>query len=267
MMSKGLTEAKVAGLEGGSKRRAVLGVIVVVFALFMASALALAEKGPPDLTPQEGAEYRLLDPAIYMKVPSSSGKPSKNKPFFTVSERALRALALQIRALSSKDVDYILNFSGNILGDTLDCLSKTLALIGTNIVTAFTKPGEAGEEGIVVIDKTTLKFFYLVNKTGSEVKVRVLADGHELFIHQISAQVTPSPGKEVPPPPLYPAVELKIPVSQDAKELEVQELLHLGTRARQATFDIMGFSQADAGFRIMIRKDGILLGQDYYPAR
>ena len=80
MMSKGLTEAKVAGLEGGSERRAVLGVIVVVLAIFMVSTLALAEKGPPDLTPQEGADYRFLDPAIYMKAPSISGEPGKSKP-------------------------------------------------------------------------------------------------------------------------------------------------------------------------------------------
>lgn len=267
MMFKRLTETRVARRRGRSRKRVVLGVVGVVLSLFMASTLALAEKGPPDLTPQEGSDYGVLDPAIYMKIPSTRGKPSKSKPFFTVSERTLRALALQIRALSSKDVDYILNFSGNILGDTLDCLSKTLAIAGINIATAFTNPGEAGEEGIVVIDEITLKFFYLINETGSEVKVRVLADGQELFIQQISAQVTPSPGREAPPPSPCPAVELKIPVSQNAKELEVQELLHLGTRARQVRFDIVGFSQADAGFRIMIRKNGILLDQDYYPAR
>ena len=119
-------------------------------------------------------------------------------------------------------------------------------------------------------EKTILTYFYLVNETGQEVKVRVLADGVELFVQRIYAEAPPSSASgfgEAPPPPSYPAVELKVPISSQAKQLEVQELLHLGTRARQATFDIADFSHVDAGFRVVIRKDGILLDQDYLPAR
>jgi len=115
---------------------------------------------------------------------------------------------------------------------------------------------------------TITTFFYIINETGSNIRVRVLADGAELFLQEIGAQVPSEPGKEVPPLPTpYPAVELKVPVNKNAQQLEVQELLHRGTRATQATFNIAGFSQAPGGFRITIRKDGILLNQDYRPIR
>lgn len=83
MMFKRLTKTRVASREGRSRKRMVLGVVGVVLALFMASTLALAEKGSPDLTPQEGSDYRFLDPAIYMKVSSTSGEPGKAKPAFS----------------------------------------------------------------------------------------------------------------------------------------------------------------------------------------
>jgi hypothetical protein len=113
-------------------------------------------------------------------------------------------------------------------------------------------------------DETQLMFFYLVNQTGKKVQVRVLEDGEELFTQDINAQISTS-GNQAPPPPEYPAVELKIPVRRGASRLEVQELLHQGTHALQATFDIERFYEKDGGFRVTIREDGILLSQDYYP--
>jgi hypothetical protein len=125
-----------------------------------------------------------------------------------------------------------------------------------------TATGNSYEAGTIIM------FFYIINETGSDIQVRVLADGVELFLQGIGSQVPSLPGKEVPPLPTpYPAVELKVSMSKDAQQLEVQELLHLGTRATQATFNIAGFSQAPGGFRITIRKDGILLDQDYRPIR
>lgn len=111
-------------------------------------------------------------------------------------------------------------------------------------------------------NETILTFFYLVNQSGSEVKIRVLADGQELFVQQLRAHIAPPPVQQAPPSPPYPAVELKIPIRRDVKQLEV-ELLHLGTRV---AFNIEGFSQVDAGFQIIIWKDKIRLTQDYYPA-
>ena len=94
------------------------------------------------------------------------------------------------------------------------------------------------------------------------MEIKVLADGQVLFTQQISAQVSHPPYREVPPPS-YPAVELKILIQRQTKELEVQESLHLKKRR---TFNIRGFDQVDAGFRIAIRNDDIFLTQDYYPA-
>jgi len=118
-------------------------------------------------------------------------------------------------------------------------------------------------------DETINMFFFLENRTETEIKVRVLADDAELFIAELEAPSPPSEEApiEFPPLPPYPTQELKVPINIAAKQLEVQELLHLGTRARRAVFDITNFAQQEGGFRITIREDGILLNQDYVPIR
>ena len=113
-------------------------------------------------------------------------------------------------------------------------------------------------------DEAFLKFFYIINETGSNAEVRVLADDMELFLQEIGSQVPLSLGKEVPPLLIpNPAVELKVQLNKATQYLVVQDL----QSGAQATFDIAGFSQVDAGFQITIQKDRILLSQDYYPAR
>lgn len=119
--------------------------------------------------------------------------------------------------------------------------------------------------------ETINMFFFLENRTDTEVKVRVLADDTELFVEELEAP-SPPPSEEegpieLPPPPPYPTLEIKALIDTAAEQLEVQELLHSGTRAREAVFDITDFAQQEGGFRITIREDGILLNQDYYPIR
>lgn len=111
---------------------------------------------------------------------------------------------------------------------------------------------------------TVLTFFSLVNQTGKPAKIRVLADGQELFTRELSAQTHSSLRWEAPPPPPYPTIELKVPLKRQTQRLEVQELLPSGMRK---TFAIAGFSRVPAGFRITVRSEGIFLTQDYYPAR
>jgi hypothetical protein len=112
---------------------------------------------------------------------------------------------------------------------------------------------------------TVMKFFRLVNQTGAEIKVRVLADGHELFVKRLEAAVEKSPGIAHPYEAQYPTLELKIPLSDQARQLSIQESLFLKKRKR---FDIsVSPDKAGAGFQIVIGKSGIVVTQDYYPIR
>lgn len=123
---------------------------------------------------------------------------------------------------------------------------------------------EEGETTDFSEDEAVLKFFCIVNETGRNAEVRVFADGMELFLQEIGSQVPLLPGKELPPLLIpNPAVELKVQLNKDTQYLVVQDL-QSGT---QATFDIAGFSQVDAGFQITLQKDRIRLIQDYYPTR
>src|SRR5206468_280839 len=111
--------------------------------------------------------------------------------------------------------------------------------------------------------ETVMKFFRLVNQTGAEIKVQVLADGHELFVKRLEATVEKSPGIVHPDEPLYPTLELKIPLSNQARQLSIQESLFLKKRKR---FDIsVSPDKTGAGFQIVIGKNGIVVTQDYYP--
>jgi hypothetical protein len=113
--------------------------------------------------------------------------------------------------------------------------------------------------------ETAMKFFRLVNQTGAEIKVQVLADGHELFVKRLEAEVEKSSGIVHPAEVQYPTLELKIPLSDQARHLSIQESLFLKKRKR---FDIsVSPDKAAAGFQIVIGKNGIVVTQDYYPIR
>lgn len=113
--------------------------------------------------------------------------------------------------------------------------------------------------------ETVMKFFRLVNQTGAEVKVQVLADGHELFVQRMEAAVEKSPGIVHPAEAQFPTLELKIPLDRQARQLSIRESLVLKKRKR---FDISASpDKADAGFQIVIGKDGIVVTQDYHPIR
>jgi hypothetical protein len=113
--------------------------------------------------------------------------------------------------------------------------------------------------------ETAMKFFRLVNQTGAEIKVQVLADGHELFVKRLEAAVEKSPGIVHPYEAQYPTLELKIPLNNQARQLLIQESLFLKKRKR---FDIsVSPEKAGAGFQIVIGKNGIVVTQDYYLIR
>jgi hypothetical protein len=113
--------------------------------------------------------------------------------------------------------------------------------------------------------ETVMKFFRLVNQTGAEIKVQVLADGHELFVKRLGAAVEQSPGIVHPYEAQYPTLELKIPLSDQARHLSIHESLVLKKRKR---FEIsVSPDKAGAGFQIVIGKNGIVVTQDYYPIR
>jgi len=106
-------------------------------------------------------------------------------------------------------------------------------------------------------------FFYVINETGKPVELRISADGNELFARRVDGEVAPSAGKQVPPRLIFPALEIKTSLRNDAKQLEV-ELIPPGVRK---TFEIAGFRRSDAGFRIVLSNNNISLTQDYYPIR
>lgn len=111
---------------------------------------------------------------------------------------------------------------------------------------------------------TVIVFFYLVNRSGQDAMVRVLADDRGLFVQEIeSKQEAPVGAEEAPPPGPYPARELKVPLNRKAKRLEVEEL----NSGMKAQFEITNFIKVDAGFRITIGARQILLDQDYFPVR
>ena len=110
-----------------------------------------------------------------------------------------------------------------------------------------------------------MKFFRLVNRTGAEIKIQVLADGHKLFVKRLEAAVEKSPGIVHPYEPQYPTLELKIPLNNQARQLSIQESLFLKKRKR---FDIsVSPDKTGAGFQIVIGKNRIVVTQDYYPIR
>jgi hypothetical protein len=110
--------------------------------------------------------------------------------------------------------------------------------------------------------ETVITFFYLVNKSGQDIEVSVFADDQKLFVQKLGAQQdAPADIGEVPPPSPHPARELKIPLNRNAQQLQVEEL----NSGIQEKFEITDFIMNDAGFRITIEANQILLNQDYFP--
>ncbi len=139
-------------------------------------------------------------------------------------------------------------------------------------------PDEAIEEGRIDIScqgpgpggstnqkrKPIITFFYIVNKTGQEIKVKVLGDDRVMVVQEVGSERELSSGLKVAPPiGKYPGRELKVVMDRDTKTIEIQEL-NSGIRKR---FDLKGVARVNGGFRITIGEDEILLNQDYFPIR
>lgn len=144
-----------------------------------------------------------------------------------------------------------LRFISEALGARVEWVEETRTVRITSITTALPHA-----------PPSVVTFFYVVNQTGREIRVRVTVDGQELFVKVLPATAAPAPGA-VPPTQPFPALELKVAVNRDARRLEVQAL-ELGIRR---SFDIQGFSRIGSGFRIVITINQIALTQDYYPVR
>jgi hypothetical protein len=133
------------------------------------------------------------------------------------------------------------------------------ALAGTLSLMLFT--GSIGTFGCEQEER--LVFFSIINQTGAEIHVRVLADGRKLFSRRVAPMLVDAPGT-MPPPGRFPRVEVKAPLSTATRELVVEELLVLRSHR---TIAIAGFARTDAGFAIVINRSGISVSQDYYPVR
>jgi len=111
-----------------------------------------------------------------------------------------------------------------------------------------------------LIGQGEVLIFYIVNQTGQEIKVQVLADGKRLFTVKLEAKVEGS--GQVPPPMGYPAKEVKARVNPLPRVLEIRELIS----GRVRVFDITGLD-SKRGFRIVVTAEGIELSRDYLPIR
>lgn len=112
--------------------------------------------------------------------------------------------------------------------------------------------------------RTVNKFFYVVNESGSDVRVRVRAGGRDLLVEPIPGQDQQRPGVRSPPPAdLNPARERKIKLTEETERLEVEEMIS----GRKATFEIGRAWMRGPGFRITIGVREIRLAQDYRPER
>lgn len=138
------------------------------------------------------------------------------------------------------------------------CLSLCLLMGGA--IHASCQKKKAGTQR----QDTVMKFFYLVNQSGVEVEVRVLADEKELFVRRMKAETGDSPGIIHPSNGKHSTMELKVAMDKQARQLTVQESSHL---KKCKTFDITKSGKEGAGFQVIIGKDEITLIQEYYPAR
>jgi len=109
-----------------------------------------------------------------------------------------------------------------------------------------------------------ITFFYIVNETGQDIKVKVLGDDRVIVVQEVGFERDLSSGVQVAPPPgKYPGRELKVVMDRDTKVFEIQEL-NSGIRKK---FDLKGVGRVNGGFRITIRENQIFLNPDYFPIR
>ena len=106
-------------------------------------------------------------------------------------------------------------------------------------------------------------FFSVVNQSGRDVLVRVFADGRELFAQKVDATRSSGDRESVPGAPPYPTRELKVSLSTTARQLVIEE----ANSGQRATYDRPPGPEPDAGFRIVVRQEGITVTRDYVPAR
>lgn len=109
-----------------------------------------------------------------------------------------------------------------------------------------------------------ISVFYVVNQSGRDVRLRVLADDREVLALDLPA-AAPAPGsaRVMPPPGPHPARELKVALPAATEWLEAQEVRSGLTRR----VDVRDFATRGLGFRIIIGASEILIAQDYYPIR
>ena len=108
------------------------------------------------------------------------------------------------------------------------------------------------------------KLVYLVNASGSDVRLRIRANDRELLVEPIPARAQQrSDVRSVPSGDTYPSIERKIRLPEEIRQLEVEEILS----GRKVTFEIGREWMRGPGFRIRIGERDIHLVQDYYPVR
>ena len=118
-------------------------------------------------------------------------------------------------------------------------------------------PSETSRDAII-------KFFFIVNDSGRDVKVNVRADHRTLFVQEIGASEKRSAAAEqAPPPSQRPARELKVAIGKSTKSLLVEEM-NAGLKKEFTVADVV---KVDGGFRIVIQEKKILISQDYFPVR
>lgn len=109
-----------------------------------------------------------------------------------------------------------------------------------------------------------IKFFYIVNETGENIKVKVLGDERVIVVQEVGFERDLSSGVIAPPPTgKFPGRELKVAINRDTKIIEIQEL----NSGKTKKFDLKNVSKINGGFRITVREDEILLNLDYFPIR
>jgi hypothetical protein len=132
-------------------------------------------------------------------------------------------------------------------------VAVSLAALSSSVPRAFEAP-----PGVVN------KLFYLVNASGSDVRVRVRANDREVLVEAMPARARQrSDLRTVPSADVHPTIERKIRLREETERLEVEEMLS----GRKASFDIGREWMRGPGFRITIGERDIQLVQDYYPVR
>ncbi len=113
-------------------------------------------------------------------------------------------------------------------------------------------------------ERVVNKFFYVVNASGADIRVRVRAGDRDLFIEAIPARNPEgSNARTMPPGGDHPARERKVRLTEGIERLEVEEM----NAGRKATFEIGREWMRGPGFRITVGPRDIQLVQDYHAIR